>query len=621
MRHRYLMLWLAFCLVATSMSAQADPEWVYLSNGKKILRLDPVACAANPIYCDKDILLEQYGAVFEGLNYGPDERLYWCDPTKGKLGRISFDPYGAVADNVVLYNKLNASGPAQPQCGWFTFEGDFIVTNKSGGAVWLFAGLASAPDPVTEGSISAVQVLSSSDVGSGLLDQVTEYLDGDALLVNQSGSVRRSEFPDFLGPAPSSSNFTNGLTSPNGVAVSYGYVFVTDGKKLKRYDSTGMPKGPYGVCTTFGSYDDASHVAATVNGRLFVGTSGTSGTKPGKLYRVIFNPVSGTCSSTLIAELKLSHGFVKTVGGVAVTPTSLAVMKPAFAGTQSFTFNSSNTWQLTAGTPGDPGAPCTATIEYRLSPPGLVGPAIDEALEGEPNDPEGAPVSCLSCNGFSEAWDFDDVFCPGAADGFHRHLVSGFYPAFSNPRIGLCDQIDPVVGDCEIITLTAYIPFDPNLLPIDPIGGKRDPGGSDYFLMEVEIDAPGVAGTFCGFQPPLSNTEEGEPPIVRQIGSTIPIKFKLAAGTNGDCQNGPYVSTIVQALLSVLNTDTGEIMDVHANGKGTEDPAFFDDPNQPTKTFHYNLDTSGYSPGLHVLTVMFYTGNAPVQQTLVELVD
>lgn len=650
MKRTITALALAGALLVTAGPAVGQDEsqpdlQVYFANVDTIYSFDP-ACLGG-LACLEEVLFEP-GAELRGLNYGPDENLYWCDSAGGRVGRWRWDENESevlVRINEVFFDyNLTSSGPEQPECGWFNHRGGFAVTDGADGGVWLFEDLADYGRAYEDYAGSPVQIL---DTGAAGLAGVTQYIDGDLLVVvpggkkkgkggGTKGSVLSSDFDPcpFQSPSPCFSDppteLISDLSQPQGVAVADGYLFVTEDKQLLRFDSEGDLKPD---CADFGR-DKPLLLAATVDGRLFVGTEGK---RDGKIYLVDFDGTA-CAEPVLLQTLPKNLGYAPAVTGVAVTQTHDTVTKTVAAtpdGTYeaAFGFNGSNIWELTAG------AGCTASISGFLTPPARVQDAIDAIVVNDPNDPNantvlGASVNFFGDNGNAYVWRLDLATCPAGEGDFYRHLVIGYAPFLFNGRIGVCDPTALPLPDppfCELVELTISMSFDPALAKIDPVGGRRG-AGSDYYLLDVSTGNAEVKGSFCGFESPL--VEDG-PTAQFFIGDTVPIKFRLALAEDefGDpiipnCQNGPFITQEAIALLSVARLNPLEVKKrIFANGAGENEPAYFQGPQNPSQSFHYNLDTFpssqpfGYEPGLYLLEVAFPYDTETVKQVVIELVE
>ena len=94
-------------LIAGPAVGQGEPEyWVYFSNADTVYRFDPATCVDN-VACIQTVLVVP-GAELRGLNFGPDENLYWCDSENGRVGRVN----PSTADEEVFFT-FAGSGPAE----------------------------------------------------------------------------------------------------------------------------------------------------------------------------------------------------------------------------------------------------------------------------------------------------------------------------------------------------------------------------------------------------------------------------------------------------------------------------------------------------------------------------
>ena len=603
-------------------------ELVYFSSGDRIMRLPTADCGTLSILYDagSNETLEE----FLGLNYGPDQWLYFCArgyEEEGLMGRI--DPADPLGTFEILYDSSGSvDGPDEPECGWFTHEGDFMVSDVDNGEIWMFEDLAGNP---------AAGPVPIADVNNGA-GQLTQYINGDLLVVvpNNAG-VSSTDFPTFFpgqGPAVPDT-LISGLGDANGIAVSFGFVFVSTGYDVNRYTIDYDPMGvdpPAGEfkdeCANFGVGDgNPGHLASTINGKIYAGTT------EGLLFRVDFDPEGGTTGSCDVSaplfyvedypdydyycDDDIDCDYPPPITGVAVTETSLSVTREDITGTELFTFNNANTWEFT---PDEPAGTCDATITATLTANAVVDEMI-ASIDAVPKPLTGdESVQCLGDNGFDIVWetDFDDCLLATTED-FYRHLVNCYLPMFNgdaNLRIGVNEELPPDEATGELMDLTVSIPINPDLVPVDPIGGRRRRGSHNYWVRVPLPTNPGDRGTFCGFRPPLRTTLDPNKARKVKIGSTVPVKFRLAE-FEGSCKKGPW-RTDAQAVLSVAHLDPLQVVfPLHARGRGDEENSLF----EPGRQYQFNLDTAGYLPGLHMLTVTFPDGEAPQAVTLIRLVD
>jgi len=598
-------------------------ELVYFSSGDRIMRLSTADC--GPLSVLYDAGPNEDLEEFLGLNYGPDQWLYFCARgfvEEGLMGRI--DPADPLNTFEILYDSNGTvDGPVEPECGWFTHEGDFMVSDVDNGEIWMFEDLAGNP---------AAGPVPIADVNNGA-GQLTQYINGDLLVVvpNNAG-VSSTDFPTFFpgqGPAVPDT-LISGLGDAKGIAVSYGYVFVSTGNDVNRYtidyDALGEDP-PVGdlkdgmACTSIGGgYGDPGHLASTINGQIYTGTT------EGLLFRINFDPEGGTIGSCAVSGPLFEFedypmyqcdydgdGDIwdcPSITGVAVTETSLSITKTSITGTELFTFNNSNTWEFT---PDEPSGTCDATITATLTANETVDTMIASIPEG------GESVQCLGDNGFDIVWETNFGDCPLTEDGFYRHLVNCYLPMFNgdaNLRIGVNEDLPPDEGTGELMDLTVSIPVNPDLVPVDPVGGRRRRGSHNYWVRVPLATNPADRGEFCGFRPPLNTTMDPDKARTVKIGSTVPVKFRLAEFT-GNCKKGPW-RTDAQAVLSVAQLDPlAVIFPLSANGVGDEENSWFEPVG---KDYKFNLDTTGYGSGLHLLTVTFPNGEAPQAATLINMV-
>src|SRR5262249_9123884 len=118
-------------------------------SGGQILNVNTSTGVVTPIFTLANSNLE-------GIVYGPEgngltvNKVYVCDTTADKIYRLSLNisitgqPTGATLDGGVPFYDGTKPGATvhNAQCGRFDSSGNFLVTSKTSGGVWKFAGLA-----------------------------------------------------------------------------------------------------------------------------------------------------------------------------------------------------------------------------------------------------------------------------------------------------------------------------------------------------------------------------------------------------------------------------------------------------------------------------------------------
>ena len=167
-------------------------------------------------------LYSEDGSTYEGLVYGPNHTLYALDPTRHLITDLS-DPQNPV------HTGSSSNPPLKPREAVFNHRGDLIVVDSSvtQGGLYFFENL---------GSLSAIPIPGSA--GIGVLMDVTTAANGDLLVADSAGMIRRFPF-NALSPTPPygpPSDIITGIVAPTTVARSSNeVVFVGDGTFLRKY--------------------------------------------------------------------------------------------------------------------------------------------------------------------------------------------------------------------------------------------------------------------------------------------------------------------------------------------------------------------------------------------------
>ena len=570
-------------------------------------------------------LLGEKKAVYGDLVFGPDLKLYGCEPSKDRVFR--FDP--ATPGSVEELYPLPDSDPGLrgPQCGWFMADGDLLVTGDDG--VWVFdlnnpAGLTvqklQCVDPVLDPG--AEDDCPAVFDGEG----ITQAANGDILAVDAvGGTVWRIPYDIILGNFDETkikSDLITDLSDPVGIArTSNGDIFVGDGDELLRFSSDGTPYSGY--CEMFPG-GNINFVESSADDTLYVAVTGN---KAGELWEIpfVYNEVDSTWSCVqpadpLITFTKKDHGTATLVGVAFSFSDRLGTLStdPQIpVGTSYFKFFDSG-YEFT---PSDP--LCEVTINAKETDPGVVQGWIELAIDSDPNieDPNevtGSPVVFLGDNGRPLAYEVTGNSDCLPSD-LYEHAINAFYDLVPNPRIGVKHSYTGCDPCFEMIQLTSYFPFN-GIFPDDGRVGGRGDGLSEFFLINVDLLANTGAGEFCGFTPPLIASVDIDDPNLPEYnaGSVVPIKFKVAdLDAGGDCQNGPFL-TGVTAMLSVakVKPDFDPIEDPEFSGGYDPDgPPIFKSPTSPSTPYNLGLDTNGYDPGTYQIVVVALTDNFEVQYT------
>lgn len=593
------------CVCALGLCAQGASQ-VFVSTGTagKIYSINTSTGVATP-------LISTQGADYEGMVVAPDNApatthpylVYACDSNNSRI--VRFDPAAAppITPEVVYSN-----GSLQhPQCGRITFTGDLVVTSKdSGSGWWMFPGIT-AIELGSAGSLSPTQLH-----GAGSSDQgVAQKNTGDLLIVdNAANQVLRSPSSSF----GSSVNFiTSSLSQPMGIARrGDGDVFVSNqgSQNVVHFDAQGQNPA---VCQTFTNKDLPFFMQMSLDNTLYIAVSGGTG---GSVRSVNAN----TCQ-----QLN-SFAVPFPAVGVALPPTTATQTVMASNGSALVNFG------FAAFELNNISGPCSGTVSVGLLSPEGIGNLI-----GLTGLPAGAldPAVNLGLDGFEAVFSTANLAGCTSADGSTNNfqvadLVS---TSVTDPAIVVCDDANtncqPAAVNLALIgvwPIGGYLPQDITS------GGKKTLKCNVFLVNSHPTNAPGEeAGTFCGFESPVNNTfnfstnsQDASAASNFKPGKSVPVKFKLSAGSN--CKQ-PFIKDAVAILSVALIADSSgkptfmPIGLVSNGSSGLAQPLFKSDNNQQ---YLFNWDTSscimpsGASQtcpsGLYSLTVSFLTQNTAGNQ-------
>jgi sugar lactone lactonase YvrE len=585
-------------------SAHAGIDTVYVSNPDEgaIYQIDISGPITSTTVVTSTLLL-QPGTMYEDLVVGPDRMLYACDPTNGQI--ITIDPGTGVATSV---HDGTTTPPHNPQCGWFTADGELVVTDTSpGSGVWVF------------GAGGPTNLLDSADFGSYgptfAGEGLTQAGRGDLLVVDAGNGIvwelamdqYSGEFLPTTAPAPLTADT---FDEPAGIArASGGDIFVAAaGDGVLRYDWDGSF---IGTCGDFARKDEAVFLDFAADDTLYVATDSK---KAGKLWRVDVD----SCEATMLVEY-VKPDNQPTLIGVAVPFTETAgKFIDDYAPTQFFTFND-HAFEFEAQND------CVVDVSAEEVDPD----EIQALIESIPDPPIAWPVTYFGDNGRAQLYHVQPAEGADCPDGdqllepfLYTQAINAYAGYVPNPRIGVCHGANGDEG-CELLDLTSYFPFN-GFFPDDGRIATGNPSFSDYFLVNVELIEGTGDGCFCGFESPLVYPTEPDDPNLPIIsaGSTLPVKFRVALGLCpedggfADCQNGPYLDQ-AEVLLSIARIDPFfDPIDVECVGTPDCEPLpIFENPNNPNLPYHLNLRTDGYEPGIYQAVLVAMTDNFPAVWT------
>jgi hypothetical protein len=587
------LLFFVFVLLAGQLLGQSGPPiFVSTYTGHQILSVD--GTTTTVVYTGDNNFLP------EDITVGPDNKLYVCDPTNGRILRMDRD--GKNVDTV--YNQVAALPPQNPggaQGPQFDLAGTLFFNTKTTknsvpSGVWRIDGLAAIP---FGGPFPApVNVLGTAQSGEGLA--LTS--NGDLLIVNRSaliggGVVQRSPGPLFA----SAKTIILNLYDPIGVAVnSVGDIFVSRGSLP--VNNQFPENSPYAIHrftltsdntvssqTTYADFSDTkdqpNYLQFAFDDTLLVATSDAT-LQNGKLWKVTPPvPPARESSKTLLVDLaKLSINQPAVAMGVDL-PRSIT---ETFTGTKVYNFWS-NAFEVTAGA-------CTATITLRQRPPAEVNKILlDSGIKGT--------VQLLRGEGWATTWLVEPDPVAGCKpvlpppNDYYGVAILGFVtdPFKISPGIVKCTDSPPgtdLPPVCKQQQDFGYFPEATTFLgPGDPISTTRPKSFSEYLFVNLDLVQN---GNFYGPLSPLRSDPNN--PAVFDIGRTIPVKFRLTDGNGSSITNAKAVLSV--ALIEFGGKETFIRRDISPAGKANAPPLFRYDKN--LKQYLFNLQNSkstGWKPG------------------------
>ena len=502
------------------------------------------------------------GADYEGLVVLPDNAsadnppnptvhsflVYACDTANGNI--IRFDPATPVSPTSPMPIETIYSGGAalkHPQCGRGTSSGDLIVTDTgSGSGWWIFSKIANTAFNPGAGP----QTPSLLKSATGLLEGTAVKNIGDLLIVDHAGNqVLRSPAPLYsTATTPVFIPSSEGLSSPFGIARrSDGQIYVSNQASkpfIEHFEASGS------VATscqslTFDKKDTLNFMQMSPGDTLFV--AGATGNSPssGALFQVDAVDAASPGTGCLSLTKTFSPGLPPLVG--------VALALPNFSASRSICIPSNGGCNATANfgyaalEAINASGSCNLTVTATPTPPAILSGDI-----GTNPAIAAAPAVDLGGDGFETVVNpFPSLpaGCAAVSDGLFHYLLSVNVPStVTNPLTIFCPT--PTVANpsplCES-TLENVYPLG-GLLPSDITSGGKKPSCT-IFTANSTPSANKEPGTFCLYESPVNNTNEGQPASSLPVGNQLNVKFKLASA-QGNCQSGPYI-TDATALLSV----------------------------------------------------------------------
>jgi hypothetical protein len=600
-RFRTLLLILGVLLFCSQAFAQQVPAKIYVTDGTGG-DIYSFTTPSGPFA----IVATIAGHTLEGIEYGPDGRLFVCDPTNGIVYRVN--PSGPIIETVFAYLT---SGPHNPQCGRFSSTGDFYVVDEFlGSGVWKFSAASLAGSlPASPTLVLSGAQLSGS--GFGRDSSLTHANNGDLLISDfSSGKLFLSAAPSFA----SASQIASGLNNQTGIArSSTGDIFIankgveTNSNRVQRFSSTGTFISDCGIFT---GGDQPYFIKFSADDTLYVATSQLDSEdsldplNTGKIWTV--NPASCAGTPALVATMPTppSEPYDEPVAaiGIALPPTSTVTKTATFTTSKVFNFGFTS-YQLNAT------GSCTVSVKGTQTPPASLTPLIPGL--GLPSPTTLIPY--LGEAGFATVYQVD----PGVGGCTPTSALIGAFTdptAFTNPRLIQCDNTP---AGCVVDTTTGIYPLG-GPVPGDGAVGGGVPHFSKFFLVNsgVLTSTTGTdkAAKFCGFQFPLKNTLDLAIAPKFDDDDFILLSFRLALST-GNCKTGPFVDNAkVVVSLSQISpsfipiTNPNNVVTPNING------ALF------LHTYFGLIKVHGLPVGTYSLSYVFTTNNSPIVTTVFKVV-
>jgi hypothetical protein len=517
---------------------------------------------------------------FEGVEYGPDGRLYVSDSGGGVYAVVP-------GTGAVPWGYYAATG-FDPKNARFNSGGDLIVADGAGG-LKAFENSTPVSAGINLGN-SFSPVSDSSDFG-GFVD-VTTAVNGDLLGLTATSVVRFPYEPETGQYGPGTTLF-GGLSATRAITrTSTNKIVVAAGSDLTVIAADGFSSWPCGSSfageTVYGLESAANDTlyATLVNGN------------DGQLVEIPFITSDSSCGTpVLLATFTGAGGTSAPVYGVAVSFGHQNGVRvdgnpafPAFAeNTWAFSFNE-QVYEITPEL-GIPLAEFEAKCDFEVFAQEVDPVYLQGLILDEPWGSSQVPIVYEGENGRGLVFDYNifsiDVNvtyeqCKSYVTGL-SHAINAYYSA-SSPTPVWCHDPGSGVECRETIFLSTsgfgYLPDDPR---------TKGGGGADFsftFLEDKSGADPNYLGNFCGFNSSLEGTTELDPLIVNG-GSTVPIGFTVSGTKN--CKKGPFIDGIV-AVLSVVRVDPFNQVDaddlvIVGGGSSEDDRIVFNVPVSSKKGY------------------------------------
>ncbi|HET7217424.1 MAG TPA: hypothetical protein VFJ02_05225, partial [Vicinamibacterales bacterium] len=454
----------------------------------------------------------------------------------------------------------------------------YVSTAASG--LWAFPGMSLAPQGGPFPSPSAAAAPAGAGQGT------TFAIAGPLWFV--SGTTVRQSLPPY---ATSSALVPAGLTTPVGVGVNTcGNLLVGDQttQTITRYSTAGALLGTYLNFSQINALKKyfPNHFEIDASNRTYVVADSTTSGKNALIVRAGpaldgVDPTSSCASTTqleILAELspQAIPGLVSNRAvGIAVGPTNHRITKtfaPNSCGSKLYNFG----YHTVKVTFEQCLAPFSLTVSALKSKPSQV--IFDQNTTEFPSTP--SPMRYSPLGGFAMQYRYD---APLPTPFVDFNTYSAQYGFFTQEIVGT-PGVARAPGDNLLDPFTQNVSHDYwDVGALDAAAG--DDRSNDFSKRVVFNSGLAASCTFGGFDEPL---DTGNPQFNNP--QNIKIAFKL---TGTGCSGG----TLFVSVAKLEGNDF--VVQPVSSGQQVDNMMDSSGPGN----YHYNLDSSGYVPGIYQITI------------------
>lgn len=537
MRQRYFVFLAAAFLLVCGQARGTDTVYVSDFTGHRILKLEiGQTTTVTPIHDGSE-----NGELPEGIVFGPDGKIYFCDSLNNRIFRVK--PDGTEFERIYL-GSMDPKGPEGP-----VFLGHdlyFNTRDPNHTGIWK---IANATGPVSSllPPVNVIPKIGSGGTGSTWGEGLAFTPKGDLLIVDRSGNRVLVAHPPLYNSA--SVLIGSGLDTPVGVATNRaGDIFVANrgAHNIKRFNSSGVFQEVYAsFVVTEGTSDDPVFMRFDSDGNLFVATleSISNVEQNGKLWEI--DPFK---TRTLIMAQTCDPCTVPPWAGVALPPTSTSktlhfgpgtnVSKTADFLSDSYTLTFDQVFSVTDDSE-DGGFDVTVTRAEKL-----------------PSD----ETSHLSSDENCFLYEYDGGFCVEydlstmANAGTNYKSPAGVHLLIHFQNTGR--TFDPVVGHIPDGSTTGLFEDITSNFSTEPTGGGNTDGLSPFMMINKALKHANAV--FCGFNSPI-------PPGSVHKGQGLPVKIIIR---DGNCQTGAFITDVTEHISVTDSSDAFQTV-MPAGGSNT----------------------------------------------------